>query len=132
MRLYPPVWGVGRQAVEDVELGGHRVPAGAELILSSWVMQRDGRWFRDPERFDPDRWENETAIPRGAYFPFSAGPRGCIGQQFAMMEATLALAAIAAKFRLTLLPDYPVVPWVTMTLRPRDGVRVRIARREER
>jgi cytochrome P450 len=124
MRLYPPVWSIARQAVEPVEIGGYRLAAGTEAILAQWVVQRDPRLFPDPESFDPDRWAAEP--PRGAYFPFGLGPRGCIGQQFAMMEAILILATIAQRFRLRLLPAYPVTPWVTMTLRPKNGVRVRV------
>jgi cytochrome P450 len=128
LRLYPPVWSVARQAREALELGGHPIPAGAELILSAWVTQRDPRIFPEAGTFLPDRWEREPASP-GAYFPFGAGPRACIGERFAMMELLLVLATIAPRYRLRLLTGYPVEPWVTMTLRPRDGIRVRVEAR---
>jgi cytochrome P450 len=131
MRLYPPVWSIGRQSARECELGGHRIPAKAELIVSPWVIQRDPRFFPDPERFDPDRWATADgkAPVRYSYFPFGGGPRGCIGQAFAMMEAILVLATIAQRFRLSLLPGHPITPWVSMTLRPKEGVRVRVEER---
>src|SRR5713101_5900417 len=126
MRLYPPAWGMARMAVEDAEIGGYRIPKGAGISLAQWVVHRDPRWFENPEEFRPERWENDFAkkIPRFAYFPFGGGPRQCIGNSFAQMEAALILATIAQRFRLRLVPGHPVVPMPTITLRPKHGIRV--------
>jgi cytochrome P450 len=87
-------------------------------------MQRDPRYFPDPEKFDPDRWlqERSQKLPRFAYFPFGGGPRQCIGAAFAMMEATLLLATIAQRFRFRAVPGHPVVPVPSFTLRPKHGI----------
>jgi cytochrome P450 len=131
MRLYPPAWGVARTAVKDCEIGGFRIPAGASVVMSQWVMHRDPHFYSDPEKFDPDRWsqENTQRLPRFAYFPFGGGPRLCIGASFAMMEATLLFAAIAQQFQLRLVPGQSVVPVPSITLRPRSGIRVVVHRR---
>jgi cytochrome P450 len=126
MRLYPPVYAFGREARADCEILGYRIPAGTTLFMSQWVMHRDPRWFDEPEKFLPERWAGGLAqrLPKFAYFPFGGGPRLCIGNTFAMMEAILVLATLARKFRLTLVPGHPVVPWPSMTLRPKHGIRV--------
>src|SRR5262249_4371541 len=110
MRLYPPAWAVGRTVANDFEIAGYRIPRGANIIVSQWVLHRDARFFPVPLRFDPGRWsrpETQT-LPRFAYFPFGAGPRRCIGASFAMMEAVLLLAAIARKFQLRAVPGHAV------------------------
>jgi cytochrome P450 len=131
MRLYSPVWSLGREAIQDCSIGGYHVPRGTQLILSQWVTHRDPRFWEEPEAFRPERWEDEREkdIPRTAYFPFGGGPRACIGLQFAMMEAVLVLATVYQRFRLTLAPGHRVTPWPTMTLRPREGVRLVLATR---
>jgi cytochrome P450 len=133
MRLYPPAWGVGRQALAPFELGGYRLPAGTNVFICQWIVQRDPRFFPDPERFDPERWRDDPlrtgALPRFAYFPFGGGPRVCIGASFATMEAVLLLATIAQKFRMTLVPGHPIDLLPSVTLRPKHGVRARLARR---
>ncbi len=128
MRLYPPVWVIGRQAIHDCEVGGHPVRAGTSLILSQWVCHRDPRNFPEPLRFDPDRWtaERMAAIHKYAYFPFGGGPRVCIGNAFALMEATLVLATIAQKWRLLPASAAEIEPWATLTLQPRGGVPLRL------
>jgi cytochrome P450 len=125
MRLYPPAWGTARVAMEDHEIGGYHVPKGTGVSLTQWTMHRDPRWFTDPEVFRPERWEDGLAkrLPRFAYFPFGGGPRQCIGNTFALMEATLGLATIAQKFRFRLVAGHPVVPLPSITLRPRHGIR---------
>src|SRR5947209_1019790 len=134
MRLYPPAWGLARVAVEDHELGGYPVRKGMGVAMAQWVVQRDTRWYDKPEEFRPERWEGDFAkrIPRFAYFPFGGGPRQCIGNSFALMEARLILATIAQKYRLHLVPDHPVVPLASITLRPRYGVRVVLESRQPR
>lgn len=131
MRIYPPVYLIGREPVEDVELGGFRVRKGTTLFMSQWVNHRDARYFPDPAAFRPERWADGLAgrIPKYAYYPFGGGPRVCIGNQFAMMEAVLLLAAIGQKWRFTLEPGADVEPWPTITLRPRPGVPAVLAQR---
>lgn len=129
MRLYPPGWAIGREVIEDCEIGGYHVPAETQIFISQYVVHRDPRFFEKPNSFDPDRWTNglEKRIPKYAYFPFGGGPRLCIGQSFARMEAILLLATIAQRFRLHLLPGQRTVPQPSITLRPRYGVRVKLA-----
>jgi cytochrome P450 len=127
MRIYPPVPSVGREALADCEIGGYHVPKGAQIALIQWVTQRDPRWFgEDAEKFRPERWDNDLArrIPRCAYFPFADGPRGCIGNHFAMMEAVLILATAASRYRLTLVPGYRLRLLPSVTLRPRGGIQM--------
>lgn len=134
MRLYPPAWGIGRRALGDVELAGFRMPAGSIIVLSPYLTQRDARWYDDPQRFDPDRWlpERVAARPKFAYFPFGAGPRICIGEQFAWMEGILVLATIARRWRLRLLSQAPVQPQALITLRPKGGIPMRAEARNGR
>jgi cytochrome P450 len=126
MRLYPPAWAVARLAIQDHELAGYPVPKGTGIAAATWVVHRDPRWYENPEQFIPERWEGNLhkTIPRFAYFPFSFGPRQCIGNSFALMEAHLVLATIAQQFRFRLLPGHPVIPLASITLRPRQGLHV--------
>ncbi len=126
MRLYPPAWSLARTAARDFEVGGYLVPAGANVVMSQWIMHRDPRFFPSPEQFDPGRWFEEPTqrLPRFAYFPFGGGPRYCVGASFAMMEATLLLAAIAQRFRLRMVPGHNVVPVPSITLRPKYGIKM--------
>ena len=131
MRLYPPAYAFGREAVADCEIGGYHIPRGTTVFLSPWVMHRDGRFFERPEEFEPERWENNLMkrLPKLAYLPFGGGPRVCIGNSFAMMEATLLLAAIARKFKLGLSADQAAAPFPSITLRPVSGMRMNITAR---
>jgi cytochrome P450 len=133
MRLYPPAWAVGRLALEDHEVGGFAIPRGSLVLLSQYVMHRDPRFYPDPERFDPERWtpEAKAARPQFSYFPFGGGPRRCIGEGFAWMEAVLILATLARRWRLRLLPGRAVEAQARITLRPgKGGVPVRLESRE--
>jgi cytochrome P450 len=134
MRLYPPAWSIGREALEDVELGGRLFPRRTWFWLLPWTMHRDARWFPEPKRFDPDRWSGDLAkkLPRFAYFPFGGGPRQCIGNMFATMETVLCVATIARRWRLDLVSDRRVDLLPAVTLRPKDALRVRVSGREER
>ncbi len=124
MRLYPPAWVIGRQAIEIVEIGGHLIAAGSPVIIPQYIVHRDSRYFPDPTRFQPERWTTEFAnsLPRFAYFPFGGGPRICIGNSFAMLESVLLLASIASRFQLRLAPGHPVVLQPAFTLRPKGGL----------
>jgi cytochrome P450 len=140
LRLYPPAWGVPRLATEDVEIGGYKIAKGCGVSMSQWVVHRDARWYDEPLAFRPERWDGELQkrLPRFAYFPFGGGsacgggPRQCIGNAFALMEAALVLATIAQKFRFRLVPDHPVVPLASITLRPKHGIRVTLEERKAR
>lgn len=131
MRLYPPAWILARQALRDVEIGDTRIPAKAFVTMSQWVMHRDPRYFAEPERFLPERWEGEleTRLPKFVYFPFGGGQRVCIGSDFAMMEATLVLATVMQRFQFALAPGYRLRPDPSLSLRPKGGVRGMLTRR---
>lgn len=133
MRLWPPAWVIGRRALEDLDLGGVRAARGTLVLVSPWLVQRDPRWWPEAERFDPARWLDaaaQAARPRFAYFPFGGGPRGCVGESFAWMEAVLLLASLASRWRLRLVPGHPVEPQALLTLRPRHGMRMTLERRD--
>ena len=127
MRLYPPAWVLaGRTATAETTLGGYAIRQGADLMVSPYVLHRNPAVFPDPERFDPERFtaEREKELPRYAYLPFGAGPRVCIGNSFAMMEAQLILATVAQRFRLHLAADQRVELNPQITLSPLDGLRM--------
>ncbi len=129
MRLYPPAYAIGREAVADCVVGGYSIPARATIYFSPWVLHRDGRWFDEPETFRPERWlDGSTArLPKYVYIPFGGGPRVCIGERFAMMEAVLVLVTILRGFRLEMAGPDPV-PFPSITLRPDGGVLMRPTR----
>jgi cytochrome P450 len=130
LRLYPPAYAFGRRAVRDTFVGEHRVPAGTTVLMSPWAMHRDPRYFDHPDDFDPARWRNGLAsrLPRFAYFPFSSGPRRCVGSSYAMMEATIALSTFLPRFRLERTGDVEAAP--SITLRPRGGMPMAIRGRD--
>lgn len=133
LRLRPPTMGVfGRTALQDAEVGGWPVPKHANVRVFSWVTQRDARWFPDPERFDPDRFApgRVESIPPGAYFPFGLGPRGCIGNTFAMTELVLLTAMLLRRFTLAPAPGQgEPVPVAGMSIRPAGGLQLLLERR---
>lgn len=126
MRLYPPAFGLGREAIEECEIGGYRVPRKTQVFAFQWATQRDPRFFDRPNEFDPDRWTPDFVeqLPKFAYFPFGGGPRVCIGNYFAMMEMILLMATIGRRFKFDLAPDANVELYPAMSLRPKTGVRV--------
>ncbi len=126
MRLYPPATGITRQPLEDVEIGGYTIPAGSLLLVSSWTMHRDPVFFANPEKFDPERFspENEAKIHKHAYLPFGGGPRVCIGNMFAQMEAILAAAVILKRYRFSLAPGQKVQAEQVITTRPKYGMKM--------
>ena len=131
MRLYPPAWAIGREALGDCEIGGYHVPAKTQMFISQYVTHRDPRFFDYPDAFDPSRWQDGRTedLPQYAYFPFGGGPRLCIGSNFARMEAVLLLATIAREFRLEPVTGDPPIPQPSITLRPKGGIRMRLSER---
>lgn len=131
MRLYPPSYGFGREAVNDCVIDGYEMPAGTNVFLIQWVTHRDPRWFDDPEKFRPERWDNDLIhkIPRFAYFPFSGGPRLCIGNNFGMMETVLMLSYLIQTFRISVAPDFHPTPYTSISLQPEPGMPAMIHRR---
>ena len=129
MRLYPPAWILGRELIRDCTIGNHDFSRGTVIYLSQWVMHRDARFFDHPEQFTPERWadDKEQHLPRCAYFPFGAGARVCIGKAFSMMEATIILAMVIQKFRLTLVSEDSIELLPSLTLRPKQGIKMAIA-----
>jgi len=131
MRLYPPAFALGRESLEECEVGGFRMPAKTQVFMFQWAVQRDPRFFDEPNSFVPERWTEQFAgsLPKYAYFPFGGGPRACIGNYFAMMEVVLLLATIGQRFRFSLLPEHPVGLLPAMSLRPKDGIKVEVKSR---
>ena len=126
LRLYPSAWSIGRTALEDVRLGEYALPHHQNVILSQYVTHRDPTYFPDPESFKPERWENdfEKSLPDYAYFPFSAGPRVCIGNMFAEMEGLILLSTVLKHIDLEQGPNYDSSYFASLTLRPKNGISV--------
>lgn len=126
VRLFPPVWLISRLAVRDDLLGGFRVPAGTLVCVSPWTLHRHPKHWEAPEEYRPERGHSRAGH---AYLPFGGGPRVCIGQSFATTEAMLVLTVVLRRLRLTQAPGTTVVPEALVTLRPRDGLLMRVERR---
>jgi cytochrome P450 len=126
LRLYPPAYILARETVEPCKIGGYELKLGSTVVLSQWITHRDPRYFDDPEAFRPERWLDGLAdrLPAGAYFPFGGGPRRCIGEGFALLEAAIVTATLAQRFSFRLVPGHPVVAEPLVTLRPRQGIRM--------
>jgi cytochrome P450 len=131
MRLYPPAWVLEREAIADDELDGWRIPKRSTVIFPVFLIHRDPRWWPNADAFDPTRFIGERAAQshRGAYLPFGAGRRACVGANFALMEATLIAAMLAQRFTLDLVEGAPAQPDATVTLRPRYGLPMTMHRR---
>jgi cytochrome P450 len=135
MRLYPPIAALlTRRAKRGFTLAGRALPAGTLLRITPWVIQRDPRWFPEPEAFRPERFlADEPTQPRSAWMPFGVGPRVCIGQHFAMLEMTLVAALLLQRCTLETLPDEPPPqPRVYVTLRPAAPLRLRLRLRRDK
>lgn len=133
LRLYPPIWIIVRTAKRDTRLNGHFVRKGTFVLASPWVIHRDARHFEKPETFNPARWSPELrrALPKFAYFPFGGGRRGCVGRDFAILEAILVLASTMQRFRVPIASDGEETPiHVSVTLRPQDGITWTVRRRD--
>jgi cytochrome P450 len=126
MRLYPPAWAIGRENKEQIRLFNSLVRPKSVVVMSPFVTHRNEAFWPDAERFDPDRFlpENKSRRPKFAYFPFGGGPRLCIGERFAWMEAVLVLAAIGRRWRFRLAPGHRVELQPRLTLRPRFGMKM--------
>ena len=133
LRLYPPAYVIPRYALNDCRIGGYTIPKNALVLVSPYLVQRDARYFEEPERFKPERWtpEFKSALPRMAYFPFGGGPRLCIGEPFAWMEGVLALATLAQRWKMRLLPGQSLALNPKLTLRPKQAIHVCLERRGE-
>jgi cytochrome P450 len=130
LRLRPPSWAIGRTAVAEYRVGDVVIPAGSTVVVSPWLLHHDSRWWSEPEVFRPERWLSEDADrPRDAFMPFGAGPRMCIGEPFARLEATLVLASIARTWRLVVPEGADPGLQPVVTLRPSGGLPVRSERR---
>ncbi len=131
MRLYPPVPGIIREPVKPDIIDGYEIPPGATVRMHQWVVHRDPRWYDDPLAFEPERWTDdfEADLPKLAYFPFAAGPRRCIGDRFAMLEAKLILATVYQQFHLELTPGTELDLMATVTARPKNEIPMTVHRR---
>jgi len=133
LRLFPPAYRVGRTAIESCRLGFTDVPAGAEIMIPQWAVQRSSRYFDHPDDFHPERWTPEfmKQLPKFAYFPFGGGPRICIGNHFGLHEGVQVVGEINRRFELRLAPGTQAVPELGITLLPREGtLRLEFRRRE--
>ncbi len=132
MRLYPPAWIMNRQTIAETTIGGYTIPVGSLVFMSPYTMHHDPRYFPEPNDFQPERWtpEFEKQLPKFAYFPFGGGPRICIGNQFAMMEARLILATIAQHWQMQLNSDHEIEIEPMITLRAKDGIPMLLSERE--
>ena len=130
LRLYPPAYAIGREARAEILLDGHRIPRGATVFMSPWVMHRDPRYYEQSEAFRPERWLGDVlaGLPRYAYFPFGGGARVCIGNTFALTELVLVMATIARQGRIQLTSDRAIAPRPLITLRPAEPITARFHR----
>jgi cytochrome P450 len=130
LRLYPPAWFLGREALRPARLGAYEVPAGAQIWIFTWAIHRSARWYDAPATFRPERWTTafERSLPKTAYLPFGAGPRVCIGGRFALLEAAIALSSMLSTFDFSLdVAEPEFLP--SVTLRPRGPLWARVAPR---
>ena len=133
MRLYPPVWTMGRFAVNDYPLGGYTIPKGSSLMFSQYVMHHSAKYYDNPESFDPDRWTEEFKmhLPRFSYFPFGGGIRGCVGEPFAWQEGILLIATISSYWSMRLVPNQRVKLQPGITLNPKNGIKMKLKSRRK-
>lgn len=131
MRLYPPAWTLGRQALTDYVIDKYVIPSGSIILMSQYVMHHNARYFPNPEAFDPDRWTKEfkSVLPRFSYFPFGGGIRGCVGEPFAWIEGILVIATVCRKWKMHHDPKHKVELKPLITLRPKYGMRMKLERR---
>jgi cytochrome P450 len=133
MRLYPPVWTMGRYVENDYSVGEYTIPAGSSILMSQYVMHHDPRYYEKPEEFNPNRWTDDfkAHLPRFSYFPFGGGIRGCIGESFAWMEGILIIAIIAQEWSMRLAPSQHIKLDPAITLRSRYGMKMKLLQRKK-
>lgn len=133
MRLYPPAWAIGRQAINNCKIGKYTIPAGSSILMSQYLMHRNPHYFPQPERFDPERWtpQEKARRPKFSYFPFGGGPRSCIGESFAWMEGILLIATIVKRWSMRHEPRHLVVLQPLVTLRPKYGMLMKVVKRKK-
>jgi len=129
IRLYPPLWNIGREVVRDTELRGVPVAAGTKIWIYIQQIHRDARWFPEPDTFNPHRWSDKSRRPKFSYFPFGGGSRSCVAQHFVMAELVMGLAVMLSRFRIRLAPGAQIEVDAWLTLRPKNGVPVVLERR---
>lgn len=131
MRQYPPAYVIGRQATEPFALGGYKIDTKDQMLISQWALHHNAEWFPQPEAYLPERWlgDLEQRLPNHQYMPFGGGPRICIGQHFAMMEAVLCLATLMQRVQLQVVPDQSRELSPAVTLRPKHGMRAVVKKR---
>jgi cytochrome P450 len=132
MRLYPPVWGIGRQAINDYKVSKCVIPAGSVIFMCQYVMHRNPRYYSDPDIFYPDRWSKQKMLhlPKFSYFPFGGGIRGCVGESFAWMEGILLLAMICHRWKMHHDPEHKVGLKPLIILRPKYGMRMKLEKKK--
>jgi cytochrome P450 len=128
LRLFPPGWILGRQALGQFSLGGYTFPAGSYVLMSPWVMHHDERYYPNSSKLDPSRWTDEAkaARPKFSFFAFGGGPRVCLGEAFAWMEAMLLISTFAQKWKFRMAPGEVVRPKPTFTLGPKGGLKMTV------
>ena len=131
LRVYPPVWVIPRDAIDDDEIGGFRIPAGSTILLSPYLTHRHPQFWDNPEAFDPERFlpARSEGRPRHAYFPFGGGPRLCMGVDMAMMEMLLIIAMVVQRYRVHLVAGHREEPDCILDMIPRHHVRATLHRR---
>lgn len=133
MRLYPPVWTMGRYVENDYSVGEYTILAGSSILMSQYVMHHDPRYYKKPEEFNPNRWTDDfnAHLPRFSYFPFGGGIRGCIGESFAWMEGILIIATIAQEWSMRLVSSQRIKLDPAITLRSRYGMKMKLLQRKK-
>ena len=131
MRLYPPVWLIPRKAINDDGIGGYRIPADSEVLISIYSLHRHQVFWENPGQFDPERFTPARSAQREpcCYLPFGAGPRSCIGSRLGLMESLLVVAILARKFHLEPISSKSILPEASLTLHPRSAVLMRLFER---
>jgi cytochrome P450 len=127
MRIYPPVWSIGRLVEDDYLVDKYIIPKGSSIIMSQYVMHHDDKYYDKPEEFNPDRWTDEFKrhLPRFSYFPFGGGLRGCIGESFAWQEGILMIASVSSYWKLALVPNQNIKMDPGITLNPKNGIKMK-------